>query len=347
MSYDPEIVRALLGGEQEYHEDLRQRHGAAPIFERALEKQREMQVSELDEEDLNVAWVAHQELLRELDAQVVQEGILNQIVMMSGEGLEIPKLETNLAVAASFLSVRDQPELTSETIDTYFATQEVRGLFSGFTVRFVPNDVGKYVPNLSYQVLVRTTETPHMTANLYATGVVGKTGLSFLEDQRKEEVGPLLEALYTLCQGQEKSLSLIITALMGAEQYDASRIRHIGYHIDKIIKSVEKDKTQLVGDGLIDLLGRFIESGEQIHLETREYACAETGEKVQFNYYDSAKDTQLYELAGRGAGFLFMRRPIISDSTVSGYLEYDSLHVAFTHGLKNIYVPLTEVQSWK
>jgi len=347
MSYDPEIVRALLGGEQEYHEDLRQRHGAAPIFERALEKQREMQTTELDEEDLNVAWVATQELLRELDAQVRQEGILNQIVSMSGEGLEIPKLETSLAGSVSLLSLRDQPELTPETFDTYFATEEVRGLFSGFTVRFVPNNDGKYVPHLSYQVLVRTTETPHMTANLYATGSVGNTHLSFLEDQRKEEVGPLLEALYNLCDGQEKSLSLVITALMGAEQYDASRIRHVGYHIDKIIKSVDKDKAQVIGDDLIDLVGRFIESGEQIHLETREYSCTESEEKVRFNYYDSAKDTRLHELAGRGAGFLFMKRPIISEGAVVGYLEYDSLHVVFTHGLKNIYVPLTEVQSWE
>jgi len=347
MPFDPETIRSLLSGEEEYTEDLRQRYGAAPVFEHALEKQRELQVVELEKDDLVGKWNELQELLKSLDAQAAQERILGQIVSMSGAGMEIPKHEVDFAGNVSLVSIYDEQELTPESLEKYFENQEVRGPFAGFTIRFIRNEDGNFIPRLTYQVATGSIDVPHMHANMYATGIVGETSLTFLEDQRKDEIGPSLNALYELCDTQMASLTNVATALVSAESFDASRIRHIAFHANKVMKSVDTEVARQVEDGLLDLIGRYISIGQPVYLETREYA--QTAEDVQgmFEYYDSNGGAQSYELSGLCAGFMFLQQAIIKKGEFVGYRKNQSLHMVFTHGARNIYVPLTEIQEWE
>ncbi len=344
--FEPEFVREILNDfdETEYNEDFRIRLGASAVFEQAHRFQAEFLDTRLKEEDLIKAWNGAQEFTSSLDIQASEEGLMGQVVTLRGRGIEIPKFETDLSVAASMVTLSRIHEVDEKSLERYYQANDVKGMFSGFTVRFIKTTNDIYIPKLAYQVATNVIDIPHAHINLFSTGIVGQSELTFSEDERKDAIAPFLEQLFALCGERGDSVSLIATALLSTDTYDASIIRHIAYHSEKVLNAVEPEKLMLAEDILIDLLTYYIGTSDPVFIKTSNFLLsAEDATKGAEYYHD---EEELYSINGDASGFVFMPQPIIKDGVMT-YRDRKQLCVAMTaHAGRTIYTPLTLAQEF-
>lgn len=344
IPFEPEFVSGLFSGDEisEYNEDFRDRHATAAVFEKAQTFQTEFLATRLNKEDLVQAWNGAQEFIGILDKQASEEGLMGEMATLKGTGIDLPKFETELSAAVSLISLSDSSTIDEKSLDKYYSADEVKGLFSGFTLRFIGVGDDVFIPKLACQVATSVVDTPNAHVNLYATGIIGQTRLSFDADEKKDRIAPLLEKLFILCGEQAKSLNLINTALASNEKYDASIIRHVAYHSEKMLNFTGEDNKTLAEDELIDLLTHYIGVGDSVFIKTPAFSLSAKDTTTGAEYYE---DNDLYSLQGRTSGLIFMYHPIIKDGVVT-FRDMRKLHLVLEHDGRNIYTPLTQVQEF-
>ncbi len=345
MSFEPEFVRSLLSGDDEatYVEDFRGRSSASVVFENAQRFQAEYLSTRLREEDLISAWNGSQEFLSSLDVLASQEGVIGQVASLRGRGIELPKFETDLAGGVGLISLLDTTTIDEQSLEKYYRADEVQGMFSGFTVRLIKEDENVYVPKLAYQVSFSTIDTPHAHVTMYATGIVGEAELVFEADEKKEVMAPLLEKLFDLCPERADSISLIAMALAGKEAYDASAIRHIAYHSEKILNTIkDADKSITAEDVLIELLASHVKAGDSAFIKTPSFSLSPENHDTGPQYW---YDEDLYSLNGTFLGFVVLPEPVFKEGEVT-YRDRRQLCAALAHDSRYIYTPLSRAQEF-
>lgn len=345
MSFDHELIRSLLDSDdiQEYNEDIRERYGNAPVFDMVQELHIELSKMRLTEEELVSTWNEHQELIQLLDVEASKDGLMGQEVSLSGKGIEIPKFETDLTTVAALITLGNIRELDEKSLEKYYAEDEVRGMFSGFTLRFIKTEDEKYVPKVAYQVATDVVDIPHAHINLYTVGLVDTSQLQFEDDIKRERVVPILDRLFSLCEEGASSVNAINMALASMGKYDASRIRHVAYHAEKIVNALD-DET-LVGsieDGLVDLISHYIEPNDTIHIKTPFFSMSAEDETRGGEYYQGDDN---YALTGEMAGFVFLNQAVVKDATVT-YRGRRTLYATLRHEGRYIYTPLTKANEF-
>jgi hypothetical protein len=219
---------------------------------------------------------------------------------------------------------------------------ELKGVFAGFTLRFLKNSDESYTPQLAYQVTCLTIDLPHAHVNLYATGIIGTTEIIFEHDEKIEQVTPILEKLFTLCPEQATSINNINVALSSTNSHDASVIRHIAYHAEKIHNEVDKNITQPVGDTLLDLIAYYIEPGSGVTFKTSAYALSPENDQKDAEYHE---DENHFEIKGQNYGYEFLPRVVIKNGEVI-YQDHQALHIVIDHQGRNLFSPLIRTQEF-
>lgn len=343
MSFEPEFVSAAFDEVPEFIEDFRKRLITSPVFERAMVLQREFLQTRLSEEDLEAAWVGSQSFLRSLDLEANEQGILNkEIVILRGKDVEIPKFEADLNTAIGRVTLNNTVSLDEKSIEKYYHASEVRGIFSGFTLRYAKTDHDTFIPKLAYQVLVGTRNIPHAHVSLYATGIVGTSQLSFQEDEKVEAILPLLEKLFAANTDQAAGINFINMALSSTDTYDDSRIRHIAYHIEKVVNETDEEAAAKVEDLLIDLFSHYIEPGETISMKTPLYSfSSEDNDDIT----QHGGDDTLHQIVGENKGLVFLPEVISKDDTFF-YGNKKALNMVTAYKGQNLYTPLAKIREF-
>lgn len=347
MSFESEIIQSFLENESIFTEDLRERHSIAPVFEVARERQRLLSKMRISKEDVSAEWDASQELLKELDTKASEEGVLRLPVHLRGEHLEVPKFKTNLAQGVALMTLEEARELSPASLVEYYAQRDVKGIFGGFTMRFIEHEDGSCTPSLAYQVAIGVHETAHSFTNVYATGAVGEAQLGFVADEKMDEVGPLLEDLYDLCGKRLNSLSRLNMALASSEMYDAPVVRRIALDAERVVKAADEEVSQQVEDKLIDLISQYIPPGSRIALGSYSLFTASHDEETEPMYHDMPQDEEIARLEGNCAGFIFRPRPIVKDGVCVGYQNDKALYAVVAGTRQSAYFPLTRVQEFQ
>lgn len=347
MSFESEVIHSFLENESEYTEDLRERHATAQVFESARDRQRELSELRIPKGEVLNEWNGAQELLRKLDQQANDEGVLGLPVSLRGENLEVPKFQGNLATGLALLSFREVGELTAENIETYYESHDVKGYFGGFTMQFAQEDEDTFVPRLSYQVAIGAHDMPNSHINLYATGAVGDAQLSFVADEKMDTVAPLVEELYELAGNRLSNLSRLNMILASNDKYDAEMMRRIAFDAGKVVKAANKEVAQQVEDKLIDLISEYITPGTSLSVGMRNFFIIDTEDDTKKMYYNIAEGEEAMRATAPCNGLVFLHQPIVEDGVVKGYQGNRTLYATMAGETQIAYIPLTRVEEFQ
>ena len=286
----PEFIRnTFLDEETEYIEDFRQRFDSAPVFEDATNFQRELQATRLTKEDFLPCWASVRATIEALDSTASQQGIMYENVSLKGEGIRTPKLDMDLATNIALMSLVDKEKQRELALHKYLQQDEYRGKFFGFTMYFSETeDENVFVPVLAYRVSMQMIHSPNAEITLFTTGDVGTTQLHFNNDERLEGSLGLLNKLFELCPSESKSINLISMALAGPKPYDASLIRHVGYHAEKIVLGIDPQKRFIVENALIDLITNYLDKESSYKIESTKLTLLKTSD-AKLTLHESEK----------------------------------------------------------
>ena len=343
MQFEREFIEAVFQGEPEYNEDVRERFGAAEVFDHALAYQREFLATRLERSQLVEAWNASQEVIQQLDAEASEAGMLGTIARLEGRGIEIPKFEQDVSRALGMISLRDIGALTTENLEDYYDQGHVAGMFSGFSLRFHENGDESFTPKLVYQLATNMVDMPSAHINLYSTGVVGESELIFHEDETMNIAYELLDELLALRPDRASNINRINLA-MQAEKYDASFIRHIGHHASKVLEGIEKDDPRRVRleDLVVKLISQQFRIGTNVYIEATRFFMNNSDQADTYLHYHAEEGTM--KIAGQGLDFVFMPRSIEKGGDIiNGDPE---LHAGVSTQGKTVYIPLAQIKEF-
>lgn len=344
MSFDPETIQSLFfdPNETEYSEDFRERSGSSAVFDHALKLQMDFFDTTLKESELVDAWNGAQDKLGQLESEASEQGVLGLPVRLVGSGIAIPKFETDLVHGVSMTTLQDVTSIDEQSVEKYYNADDVKGVFSGFTLLFDKAEEETYIPRIAYQVAVKVVDVPHMHVNLYATGKVGQTLMRFESDEQLDALAPILEKLYGLTGDAFEKVNLINMTLAKFEKYDASHLRHIAYHAEMLINGVDETDASSVEDALIELITHYIGSGENIHLKTPFFALSPIERGGDTQYYENEEP---YNVAGECLGLGFFNRVAIKDGTVT-IRKGRGLHIVMSHEGRNLVSPMARIEEY-
>lgn len=346
MILEPEMVRALMNDaeETEYNVDFRERLGSAPVFEHAERLNREFIDTPLKETEVLAAWNKSQELIQRLEAEASEQGLLGRVASLSGSSIEIPKFETDLTASVSQVLIPNTTKLSVKSLERYYAADKATGMFSGFTMRFEKQAEDVFIPRLAYQVASGSADVPNAHITLYTTGIVGQDTLSFEDDEKLDRVAPLLERLYLLCGTEFPAINTINIALAGLDGDNdaAPRLRHVAYHIEKLLRVVDKTATTEVEDALIELIEHYVGEGQGLSIKSPAFVLSGDGDKHPAEYYDGEDD---YKIQGTCMGLAFFDRFLIKDGTVQAR-QGRMLHIVLKHDRRNACIPMLRMSEY-
>lgn len=247
-------------------QSLPRRHGASPVFEAARALQQEIAFNVVEEKELVDTWKLVQKVLGELNGEVEAENLKGLEVKLSGEGIKVPNVQTDIGAAALLSSIRDAPVFSQESLKEYNDAHELVGAFAGFTIDFVKNIDGRFSPKLAYQVATGEHVTPHLMVRIHATGPVDGTYLTFAEDEREDASVELALSLLEDCGPDYwNRIRLVREAAVSQEDIEASRLRHIAYHSQKVVNvQLLRPKLQSIEGKFTDLAALTIKAGSLV-----------------------------------------------------------------------------------
>lgn len=342
MQFEREFIEAVFQGEPEYNEDVRERFGAAEVFDHALAYQRVFFTTRLERSQLVEAWNASQEVIQQLDAEASEAGMLGAIARLEGRGIEIPKFEQDVSRALGMISLREIGALSEKNLEEYYDQGHVAGIFSGFSLRFHENDES-FTPKLVYQLATNMVDMPSAHINLYSTGVVGESNLIFHEDETMNIAYEILDELLALRPDRASNINRINLA-MQSEEYDVSFIRHIGYHANKVLEGVEKDDPRRVRleDLVVRLISQQFKIGTKVYIEASRFFMNNSDQADAYLHYHAEEGTMT--VAGQGLDFVFMPRSIEKgEAIINGDPE---LHAGVSTQGKTVYIPLAHIKQF-
>lgn len=347
MSFDPEFVREVLNDENDiesfdYVEDLRSRYSHAPVFDHAMNLQVQFLQTRLEKKDLLTAWNASQESLRSLEMEASEAGLFGETVTLRGRGIEVPKFETDFSADISMLTIVNSKEIDEKSLERYYYADEVKGIFSGFTLKFQKDADDNYIPKLAYQVAVDVVDIPSAHINLYATGIVGQSQVHFEDDEKLDAVAPILERLFTLSEDKSADINFLNLALSRPKQHDAATLRRVSHRAEKIVNSVEPTIAAQVEDGIIDLIGHYIIKGEAYYVKTPHFSLSAEEPSGRALYYGG---DELHTVSGIASGMIFMPQSDVKDGEVV-FQDRQTLHLVLMHEGRHLYAPLTRAQEF-
>jgi hypothetical protein len=339
---DDDKSRLIIDPETDvFTEDFRERLITKPVFEKAMDLQRVMGNTRIKKDQIETAWSSAHRNLLELNAHVKEQGALLAPVTLKGEGILVPMLGADLARDIATMSLLSDEDRRDKLFKRYLVPDETKGLFNGFTVHFVETDGWEvYKPVLAYQVTLKEVSTPYSQTQLYATGDVGQTQIEFDQDDRLDEASDCIGLLYQLCPKQGATINRIVSTLSSTENYDASMMRHVGFHADKLIDTVKKGKQQFLQDALADLLRHYVDKHSVYLVKALSMNISDPAGSGELYYNKATK--KLYSLMEKYIDFVFMPRTEVTDKS-NEYDERMKLHIVMEFSSASAYVPLTDI----
>lgn len=236
-------------------DSLSERNISSPVFDSMHELQASIATSLVAENELLGAWVISQKTLGEINGLARAEGLLGKEVELAGAQLKVPNVQTDLGSAALLATIKEVPSFRTESLTEYQQAHEVRGAFTGFTLDFLKREDGMYQPTVAYQVGFAMHTTPHLTMTVHATGPITSSRLTFAEDEQKDISTDLALSLLEECGNEHwPSIRLIRDASVMEEEMDASRLRHLAYHAEKIANGRDIDSHSSIERNLADMV---------------------------------------------------------------------------------------------
>lgn len=340
--FKPELIREVLESSDEYSEDLRNRFASSPVFDRANAIQREFIETRLTREHFITAWNAAHEVINILDSEAAQQGVMYESVSMKGEGILVPKFELDFAANVAMMSLLDKETQQSRSFASYLHPDEYRGKFAGFTVRFAEtSEVGVYIPLLAYQVSMSVSYTPNAHVALFATGDVGTTTLQFDKDEQFEGALVPLRTLFELCSDKADSINRINMTLASTDEYDASSMRRIAYHAEKLINSIDTQRQPAIEDALGDLISHYIGRSSSYLLETNKLSLSALTAESGIEYFES----EVYPLHNVCLDVVFLNQHVLKDGEIT-YRDRRTIHLVLPSGARTTFVPIVELQQF-
>lgn len=238
---------------------LSDRYIASPVFESMHTIQEAIGTSCVTEKELLGAWAVSQKILKEINEKVRTEGLVGKEVELAGPELKVPNVQTDLGSAALMATIKDVPQFQIDSLSEYQQAHEIRGAFTGFTLDFIKRADDVYQPTLAYQVGFAMHATPHLTMTIHATGPITSSRLTFAEDEQKDISTDLAFSLLDDC-GDEywSSIRLLRDATESHEVLDASRLRYLAHHAEKILNQQHYDTLPRVERKLADMISLSI-----------------------------------------------------------------------------------------
>lgn len=203
------------------------------------------------EEELN-------ELVAALETQAMEDGILGQVVTLSGETLQLPEARLDPSrreVMQSILEV--DPSEPDERLIT-----GARGKLGGFHYVMTECDDGTGIKaHLVYQVGQGSINTPNGQLLLLASATVGhSTSLEFAEDRQNSDI----RDAYSLFDDTDESIAFCAQKLYDLtanrdHDYTAEELRLVGQYV-MALTTFDKlqDKHQQVLDAVETILSYFL-----------------------------------------------------------------------------------------
>ncbi|HEY8886311.1 MAG TPA: hypothetical protein VIM31_02290 [Candidatus Microsaccharimonas sp.] len=344
-STEPELFRKALDGSDEYNEDLRQRLISSPVFEHAQTLQREFLDTRLKKEHFISAWNAALDSIVQLEEEAEAQGVLYENVSLKGEGILVPKFEIDFAAGIAMTSLLDKDIQQARSFEAYLQPDEHHGKFAGFTLRFVEADEeGVYIPLLAYRVAMNKGHSSHAEITLFATGDLGTTSLHFDNDEQFEGALAPLDELFRICGEKAASINRINMTLASVKQYDASSMRHVAYHAEKIVNSVDEQKQSAVEYALADLITHYIGRSSSYLMRTKKFALSPIDVDTTTTYYESENNTHPFHDVCLDV--VFFDQVIIKDGQVHTR-DRRSIHIALPVGDRIGYVPIVELEQFE
>jgi|GEM_PF-6213841 len=263
--------------EESYVEDLRPRLNMQPVFEKARLLQIDLAQKHFSLDQITTAYHDLSSLTSELESDAGEQGLISQIVEMSGEGIVVPKVDISLADDSLLLTPLSSEDQQIKLYVEYLNPQVVDGLFCGFSIRFnkLCDDAGNVItvsPRLVYQVQRNYIETPFIQGPVFATGEVGLTQLEFEEDRKADKILENLTYLYQIDDSAvRESVNLLNLTLHSQRKNDAELIRHIALHAEMIINNPKVRAIPAVQDNIIALVKQRIDEDTRYTIAVNGY----------------------------------------------------------------------------
>jgi len=341
-SFGPEFIRNNFFDEgAEYNEDLRGRLASAPVFEAATNYQREFQDMHITKDEFVSTWnTIHRQAIEPLDAAAIKQGIMYENVTLRGEGIRVPKFDIDFAANVAMMSLIDKEKQQEISFQSYFEEDIFKGKFSGFTVRFnEAEENGTFAPVIAYRASIQYAHTPYAQIAMFATGDVGMTQLHFTKDEQLEGATAPLSTLFELCDERADSINLINIALAGVKKHDASVMRHVGYHAEKIIKGIDDSKGLVVETALIDLITNYLDKESSYELRSKKFSVLDSDD-LTVTHYESEEDG--LSIKNKYMDVVFRDQPIFANGQESSR-KRRMLQLAFKANENIAFIPLTEL----
>jgi hypothetical protein len=339
-SFEPEHIRAELNGEDEYNNDLRGRLAAAPVFEDAAMYQMDFQSTRVQKENLIGAWNAAHKIIAELDEAAISQGVMYESIILRGEGIQVPKADIDFSANIAMMSLLDKDKQRALSFANYLQEDEFRGPFAGFTVRFAETeDEDVFAPVLAYRVSMHNAYAPNGQMALFATGDVGTTNLHFHKDERLEGALAPLSKLFELCPEKAETINRINMTLAGEDVYDASVMRHVGYHAEKIVANVDESLKLSVESAIIDLITNYVDKEAGYKIQSKQMAVLNDAD-LSIEYFEA--DDNVVTIKNKYIDIVFRDHVVFVDGAPKAF-NRRTIHLTFQAGRKILYIPITNL----
>lgn len=346
--FEPDHIRAINDSEQEFSADLRPRLRQHVVFDNALDVMQNLAAETVEREHLHEYWSDTSSIIRDLNKEVEQGGLVGEVVIIEGKNIEIPEVSIDLAGDVTKVTMLDDEDRAEKALQTTLNPSAIKGNFRGFCLKFKEtSESNVYTPTLSYKVETGRFHTPNTEVTVYATGSVGTTNLEFESDVKLDELQGILETLYWLAPESAKTINTINVSLSGM-QLDASCMRHVSYHADKITDSVrDESKKVAVEDAISDLVRHYIDMSSTYVLQSPVYVKSQS----------AVKQNEKALITSNANHAVFHKK--IKDIVFMNFLDYTrngikvqeerSLHfvVGDVNGTDYLYVPLQNLSDFR
>jgi len=343
--FDPEFIRNMFSEAETYNEDLRGRLASSPVFELATRSQRDFQTTIFNREQLAGAWVAvHSDIITVLNKSALDQGVMHENVTLRGEGIRVPKFDVDFAANVALLSLIDKEKQQSLSFEAYLNQDEHKGKFAGFTLHFVETDnEEEFVPVLAYRVSMQPTHSPHSHIALFSTGDVGITELHFDRDERLEGAVEPLNTLFEKCLDKADSINRINVTLAGTEKYDASIMRHVGYHAEKVVKDAIEPNRSVIENALADLISNYVDNNSIYEIRAKKVSLLNNDDKT-ITLYESDEGKIIIKNKYLDIVFRDYEVPVNGEIVRK---DKRSINIAFAADEDIAYIPLLELDSFE
>jgi|GEM_PF-5977406 len=347
-SFDAEFIRNTFYNDENaiYNEDLRGRLASSPVFEEAQTYEREFQTTRLKKEDFFAAWNGIQrETILTLDEASEEQGLIGENVTLRGEGIRVPTLDVDFSANIAMLSLLDKEKQRDLSFSHFLEKDEYRGKFAGFTVHFVEaEEEDVYIPTLAYRVSMNVSHSPFMQISLFATGDVAKTLVNFSKDARIEGSIHHLNLLFELCPDKAEIINRINMTLAESDMPDASAMRHVGLHAEKLINGISKERRPSAEDALVDLVAHYVDKESSYQVRTRKVALSENDTLLGTEYLES--EDAPYALHNQYLDIVFRNQAIKQDNKIT-YRDRRTIQMAFPFSNKVAYVLFVDLDHFE